>query len=165
MWVVAMEIISENSQIKNQNRITNMIYITLILGLTIFFVVVMILIQNRNAENGNEIDNIFTFIVPFFGLMMMLISRNIYYRMISKFEHGGLSQKIGYYRTAKIISWAMIEGGCFFALVATILTSNYLYVAVFILLYGYFLMIRPTIESLIRDMRLNTDESELLLRK
>ena len=109
--------------------------------------------------------SIFTFLVPLFGLMMMLISRTVYNQMISKNDLGGsLLQKIGYYRTAKIVSWAMIEGGCFLALVATILTSNYLYVVVFIFLFGYFVLLRPSIESLIRDMRLNSEESDLILR-
>ena len=85
--------------------------------------------------------------------------------MISKNDLGGsLLQKIGYYRTAKIVSWAMIEGGCFLALVATMLTSNYLYVVVFIFLFGYFVLMRPSNESLIRDMRLNSEESDLVLR-
>ncbi len=85
--------------------------------------------------------------------------------MISKYDSASsLLQKITYYRTAKIVSWAMIEGGCFLALVATILTSNYLYVAVFIFLFGYFLLLRPSTESLIRDMRLNSEESDLILK-
>jgi hypothetical protein len=57
----------------------------------------------------------------------------------------------------------MIEGACFFAVVATMLTSNYLYVAVYIFLFGYFFLMRPSKESLIRDMHLNSEESDLIL--
>lgn len=156
---------TENPEIKNQIRVTNTIYFSLIFGLIIFFVVVMILLQIRNPKTESKIDSIFTFIVPLIGLLMMLISRKVYNQMISKNDLGGsLLQKIGYYRTAKIVSWAMIEGGCFLALVATIITSNYLYVVVFIFLFGYFLLLRPSNESLIRDMRLNSEESDLVLR-
>jgi hypothetical protein len=103
-------------------------------------------------------------VVPIFGLMMMFISRMIYNQMILKFDSAAnLLQKISHYRTAKIVSWAMIEGACFFALVATMLTSNYLYVAVYIFLFGYFFLMRPSKESLIRDMRLNSEESDLIL--
>jgi len=84
--------------------------------------------------------------------------------MILKFDSStNLHQKISHYRTAKIVSWAMIEGACFFALVATMLTSNYLYVAVYIFLFGYFFLMRPSKESLIRDMHLNSEESDLIL--
>jgi energy-converting hydrogenase Eha subunit C len=96
----------------------------------------------------------------------MLISRAIYNRMISNFDSGSNAlTKIVHFRKAKIISWALVEGGCFFALVASIITSNYLYIAVFILLFGFFITLRLSGESLIRDMRLNSEESDLILRK
>jgi len=157
---------SENPEIKNQIRVTNTIYLSLISGLIIFFVIMIILLQIRNPKAESELDYIFTFFVPLIGFLMMLISKSVYNRMISKNDLGGsLVQKISYYRTAKIVSWAMIEGGCFLALVATMLTSNYLYVAVFIFLFGYLVLMRPSIESLIKDMRLNSEESDLVIRR
>jgi len=154
----------KNPDIKNQLRVTNMIYYSLITGLLLFLIVVMVFIQVNDLTAGKELDNIFTFLVPLFGLMMMFISRMIYNQMILKFDSSAnLLQKISHYRTAKIVSWAMIEGACFFAVVATMLTSNYLYVAVYIFLFGYFFLMRPSKESLIRDMRLNSEESDLIL--
>ncbi len=156
---------SEKPEIQNQKRITNIIYISLIFGLLLFFIIAMILMQDKKAEGSEELDRIFTFLVPLIGLVIMFISRLIYNKKISKYDSTfSLLQKISYYRTAKIISWAMIEGGCFLALVATILTSNYLYVVVFIFLFGYFLLLRPSNESMIRDMRLNSEESDLILK-
>ncbi|MDH3267660.1 MAG: hypothetical protein OEM46_02280 [Ignavibacteria bacterium] len=155
----------ENPEIQNQKRITNTIYFSLVFGLLVFFIIVIILIQDKKAEGNEDLDMIFTFLVPLIGLVVMFISRMIYNQMISKYNSTiSLLQKISYYRTAKIISWAMIEGGCFLALVATFLTSNYLYVVVFIFLFGYFLLLRPSNESLIRDMRLNSEESDLILK-
>jgi len=155
---------SNNPDIKNHLRVTNTIYYSLITGLLLFFIVIMVFIQDNDPTAGKELDNIFTFVVPIFGLMMMFISRMIYNQMILKFDSSAnLLQKISHYRTAKIVSWAMIEGACFFAVVATMLTSNYLYVAVYIFLFGYFFLMRPSKESLIRDMRLNSEESDLIL--
>ena len=155
---------SNNPDIKNHLRVTNTIYYSLITGLLLFFIVIMVFIQDNDRTAGKELDNIFTFVVPIFGLMMMFISRMIYNQMILKFDSSAnLLQKISHYRTAKIVSWAMIEGACFFAVVATMLTSNYLYVAVYIFLFGYFFLMRPSKESLIRDMRLNSEESDLIL--
>ena len=155
---------SNNPDIKNHLRVTNTIYYSLITGLLLFFIVIMVFIQDNDPTAGKELDNIFTFVVPIFGLMMMFISRMIYNQMILKFDSSAnLLQKISHYRTAKIVSWAMIEGACFFAVVATMLTSNYLYVAVYIFLFGYFFLTRPSKESLIRDMRLNSEESDLIL--
>lgn len=156
---------SEPAEIKNQMRITNVIYYSLVTGLLLFFIVVIILTQDKDPSTGKDVDNIFTIIVPVFGLMMMFLSRIIYNQMLTKFDVNiSLLQKLANYRTAKIVSWAMIEGACFFALVVTMLTSNYLYTVVFIFLVGYFILMRPSRESLVRDMRLNSDESDLILK-
>lgn len=156
---------SEPPEIKNQMRINNTIYYSLITGLLLFFTVVIVLIQDKAPAAGEELDNIFTIIVPIFGLIIMFLSRMIYNQMIRKYDaSSSLIHKISNYRTAKIISWAMIESASLLALVATMLTSNYLYVAVFIFLFGYFFLMKPSKESLIRDMRLNSDESDLILK-
>jgi predicted membrane channel-forming protein YqfA (hemolysin III family) len=154
-----------NPEIRNQLKITNIIFYSLLSGLLLFFVIVMILIQNRDNSEGADIDKVLVFLVPVFGLLMMFLSRLIYNQMLSKYRPGGvILQKITYYRTAKIVSWALIEGACLFALVATLLTSNYLYTVVFIFLIGYFILMRPSKESLIREMHLNSEESDLILK-
>ncbi|HEY6625818.1 MAG TPA: hypothetical protein VIZ21_02585, partial [Ignavibacteriaceae bacterium] len=130
-------------------RITNAIYYALVTGLLLFFVVVIVLIQDKYTSTGKGGDNIFTIIIPVFGLMMMFLSRMIYNQMLSKIDEGSsLIQKISGYRTTKIVAWAMLESACFLALVATLLTSNYLYVAVFIFLFGFFFLMKPSKEAL-----------------
>ena len=157
---------AETEQIKYQLEITYTIYYALVLNLIVFFIVVIVILQNRDVEAPSKLDSIFTIVVPFIGFLVMLISRAIYNRMIANIDSGSNTlNKIVHFRKAKIISWALVEFGCIFALVASILTSNYLYIAVFILLFGYFIMLRPSGESLIRDMRLNLAESDLILRK
>lgn len=154
-----------NPDIKNQLKITNIIFYSLLSGLSLFFVIVMMLIQNRDNSEGADIDKVLVFLVPVFGLLIMFFSRLISNQMLSKYKAGGgILQKITYYRTAKIVSWAMIEGACLFALVATLLTSNYLYTVVFMFLIGYFILMRPSKESLIREMHLNSEESDLILK-
>jgi hypothetical protein len=154
-----------SSEIKNQLKVTNTIYLALLSGLVIFFVIVILLIQNKNLELNTVLDKIFTFLIPVFGLVMMFISRMVYNIMIVKLDSSStIPQKISYYRTVKIISWALVEGACFLALLATILTSNYLYLVVFIFLLGYFFLLRPSAESLIKDMRLNSEESDSILK-
>jgi len=154
---------SESHQIKNQFNSIKIIYYALVTGLITFFAVTLFVIQNRIADQSNDLDSIFTIAVPLFGLMMMFISRTIYSQMSANYKSSNdLSQKIEFYRKAKIVSWALVEAGCLCALVATILTVNYLYVAVFILLFGYFIMMKPSVESFVQEMRLNSKESDLI---
>jgi uncharacterized membrane protein YfcA len=121
--------------------------------------------QGRELEASKELDKIFMVIVPIFGLMTMLATRMLYYKLIANYSSGkDLLQKLVRYRTAKIISWAIVESACFLALVASILTSNYIYVVVVLFLLGYYFMLKPSRESFIRDMRLNSEESKLILK-
>jgi hypothetical protein len=153
------------SEITNQLRVTKRIYSSIFTGLLLFLIIVIVIIQDNNAEGENNLDNIFTVIVPLFGLMIMVISKLVYNRMNSGYLSGtDLVKKIMRYRTAKIISWALVEAACFFALVATLLTSNYLYIVVVIFLLGYFFMLRPSRQSLINDLQLNSSEEDLIPR-
>ena len=157
---------NSETDIKNQLRITNTIYLSLIIGLIFFFIVARFFIQDKEAQTGNELDTILTILVPVYGFIMMLISRMIYSKIIARQKpEATLLQKITHYRTSKIISWAMIESGCILSLIAVMITANYFFVAVFIFLFGYFILIKPTGESLVRDMQLRSDESEILLRR
>lgn len=152
--------------LKNQLRITYTIYYSLIAGILFFFIAAIILIQNKEAQTGTTLATILTVLVPVYGFLMMLISRMIYSKMIAgKKPESTLLQKIIHYRTAKIISWAMVESGCILSLAAVILTSDYFYVVVFIFLFGYFILIKPSAESLVRDLQFRSDESEILLRR
>ena len=154
---------SESHQIKNQFNSIKIIYYALVSGLIVFSAVTLFVIQSRIEEQASNLDSIFIVVVPIFGLVMMFVSYKLYNQMIINLSRDSdLSQKIEYYRKAKIVSWALVEAGCLFALVATILTVNYLYIAVFILLFGYFIMMRPSVESFVQEMRLNSKESALI---
>ena len=156
---------SSNSEIANQLRVTKKIYTSIFTGLLLFLIIVIVISQENNADGGNSLDKVFTVIVPLFGLLMMVFSKLVYNKMVSGYLSGtDLVEKIMRYRTAKIISWAMVEAACLFALVATMLTSNYLYIAVVIFLLGYLFMLKPSKESLIHDLQLNTTESNLVLK-
>ena len=156
---------SSNSEIANQLRVTKKIYTSIFTGLLLFLIIVIVISQENNADSGNSLDKVFTVIVPLFGLLMMVFSKLIYNKMVSGYLSGtDLVEKIMRYRTSKIISWAMVEAACLFALVATMLTSNYLYIAVVIFLLGYLFMLKPSKESMIHDLQLNTTESNLVLK-
>ena len=151
--------------IKNQLKVINYIYYALTSGLILFFIVTIYLMENVTESQTKEVDEYFTIIVPLFGLLTMFFSRFMYNKMISTDEQRTeFFEQIVQYRTAKIISWAIIEGASIFTLVAAILTLNYLYIAVFIFLFGYFLLSRPSKESFVRDFRLTSEQSLKILK-
>ena len=154
------------SEIKNQLKTINIIHLSLMAGMLLFFVVVMVVIQSNEMNINKDLDKIFTIIVPVYGLIAMFSARLIFNFIISNYSTGtNLEVKIVKYRSTKIVSWAILESGCILSLVATMLTSNYLYIAVFILLLGYFYMLRPSRQSLINDLQLDSKEKDLILSK
>ena len=154
------------SEIKNQLKTINVIHFSLMAGMLLFFVIVIVVIQNTVMNLNEELDKIFTIIVPVYGLIAMFIARLLFNFIISNYSTGtNLEDKIVKYRSAKMVSWAILESGCILSLVATMLTSNYLYIAVFIFLLGYFYMLRPSRQSLINDLQLNSQEKDLILSK
>jgi len=156
---------TDKEAVKNQMKITNTIFVGLTFGLIVFFIVAVYLMQNEFAVQAQVPDTILTFLVPVFGLLMMFLSRLLYKKFLSRLSPDkDLIQKLIQYRTSKIISWAMIEAAALLALIASILTLNYLYIAVFVLLFGFFFLSRPTKESLVKDLRLTSDESEIIFK-
>lgn len=155
-----------NPEISNQFKTLNIIYYSLIFGMILFFVVVLIINQSRGIVANNELDFVFTLAIPLFGFLMMFASRIIYNQLISKnSSNENLLQKISIYRSSKIITWALIESACLLSLVAAMLSPNYLYFVVFIFLLGYFYFLKPSKESFVKDLRLSSEESDLILRK
>lgn len=155
-----------NLEIKNQINLLNMIHISLLVGMLLFLIIVIILIEGDQLIENRTLDKVFMILVPLYGLIIMFISRLIYNLFISKYLAGtDLANKIVHYRSAKIVSWALVESASFFTLVATILTSNYLYVAVYIFLFGYLIMLRQSRHSLASELQLSPNEVDLIKNK
>jgi len=155
-----------NPELSNQFKTLNIIYFSLIFGIISFFVIVLIVNQNREIARNDELDLVLTLVIPLFGLLMMFASRIIYNQLISKNStKNDLLKKISIYRSSKIIAWALIESACLLSLIAAMLSPNYLYSVVFIFLLGYFYFLRPSKESFVKGLRLSSEESDLILRK
>jgi hypothetical protein len=150
-------------EIKNQIKVISIIHFSLMSGVLIFFIAAIIIVRSKTIFVSKDLDNIFSILVPVYGLLMMFLSRMIFNIMISRLAAvNSLLEKIAKYRSAKIVSWTLTESACLFALVATLLTSNYLYIVIFIFLFGYFFMLRPSKKFMINDLQLNQNEMNLI---
>ena len=156
---------NELINIKNQLKAINYIYYALTSGLILFFIITIYLMENVSYIRSDGLDKYLNFIIPLFGLLMMFLSRYIYNKMVIGLgADADVLRNVVQYRNAKIISWAFIEGASFLALVAAILTLNYLYIAIFIFLFGYFLLSRSSKESFIKDLRLTSEQSDKIFK-
>jgi len=155
-----------NPELSNLFKTINIIYFSMIITTISFFMLVLIVNQSKEIVPNNELDLVFTLVIPLFGLLMMFASRIIYSQLVSKnSSNKNLQQKISIYKSSKIIVWALVESASLLSLVAAMLSPNYLYLVVFIFLLGYFYLLRPSKESFVKDLRLTSEEMDLILRK
>ena len=155
----------DQSNIAEFFKTTFIIYFALAAGQILFFTIAVVFVESSGNTPNNELDNVFTILVPVFGILMMFTSRTLYYKNVSK-TNGiiSLSGKLNTYRTFKMISWAQIEAGSIVALVAYMVTFNSLYVFVFLFLIGFFIMIRPSRDNFIKDFNITSEDSDIILR-
>ena len=155
----------DKQNFENNFRVTYLIYFALAGGQLLILVMFLFLISGVEIPDDNPIDNIFTFIVPLVGLTTMFASKILYTQNILRVKQTDtISEKLMKYRSFKIISWAILEGAALFSLVAFFLTANYLYVIVFILVFGFFLFNRPSKEGFVIDMQVSGPVKEAILR-
>ena len=156
----------DDNNISEQFRVTGIIYGALIFGPIIFFAIALFIVENKKFEPIQSINEIFKFLIPIAGFAVMFLARSIYNKNISPINYNDdLLSKISKYRTFKIIQWAQIEAGAFLSLVGFILTGNYLYAIVFLFLLGYFILIKPSKEQFINDLKISSEQDKIFSKK
>ncbi len=156
----------DDNNISEQFRVTGIIYGALIFGLITFFAIALFIVENKKIEPIQSINEIFKFLIPIAGFAVMFLARSIYNKNISSMNYNDdLLSKISKYRTFKIIQWAQIEAGAFLSLVGFILTGNYLYAIVFLFLLGYLILIKPSKEQFIIDLKISSEQDKIFSKK
>ena len=149
----------DDNNISEQFRVTGIIYGALILGLITFFAIALIIVENKEIEPIQSVDEIFKLLIPLAGFAAMFIARSIYNKNISSIDYNDdLLSKISKYRTFKIIQWSLVESVGFLSNVGFIITGNYLYAIVFLFMLGFFILIKPSKEQFFRDFKISDDQ-------
>ena len=157
---------TEHQKISEHFKVTYIIFLALLTGMILVFIISLWIVQSDEFLPRTDMDNVLQILIPLSGLTMMFISRYIYRKQIAKVDRNiDLISKLNFYRTLKIISFALIEGTGFLALIGFMITANYLYVFVFVFLIGFLFMIRPSREGFVSDFQISPDEAENILRR
>ena len=155
-----------HQKINEHFNITFTIYLALLAGMILVFAVSIWLVQSDEFVPNTDMDNLFQIVIPLVGLTAMFFSRYLYKKQVIKVDkNSDIITKLNFYRTFKVISFALIEGAGLFALIGFMITENYLYVFVFVFLIGFLFMIRPSREGFVSDFKISRDETEHILRR
>ena len=131
--------------LEEQLKVTRIIYVALVSGQLILFMIALILVENNIVEPNLDLDELFKFLIPAIGFVAMVMSHRIYIYKISNLKMDiELVAKLVKYRNYKITQWAMTEFASIISLVGLLTTGNYLYAIVFLFLIGFFILNRPS---------------------
>lgn len=156
---------NDNSIIfKNYFHTLNIIFIALLSGQTIYFFVGLFMIQSGNIDGFGGLNTMFMFITPIVVLASILASKFIYTKQVTEFDKSlSLENKLVSYRTANIIRLALLEGANIFNVSIMIITANYFFAALFIIIIALLFINRPTKEKFIMDYEVSEDDALKLL--
>lgn len=152
----------ENSQNSNYSKLRltlNFLFITLLGAQVMYLLVGLFIIQSGDFKEINGVNNIFMFIIPLIDTAIIFAIKFIYEKGLrDRDKKMSLDSKIKSYQINNIIKLALLEGANIMNTSAMIITANYFYAALFIIIAALFLLNRPTIEKFIMEYELSPEE-------
>ncbi len=132
------------------------IFVALALGQILYFVVTLFLIQNDTVIPNKDFSTAGGFIVPLVVVLMVVASKLLYNRDINSKIEAGDEEKIITYRISNIVKFALLEGANLFSITFYLLTGDFLYVGMFVIVMGIFLVNYPGKEKFMTDFGLSS---------
>lgn len=132
------------------------IFFALVLGQIIYFIIALILIQNEMVVLDKDFSTIGGFIVPLVVVVMVVASKLVYNRTINSKIKAGNKEKLIIYRTSNIVKFALLEGANMFSITFYLLTGDFLYAGMFIIIIGIFFVNFPGKEKFMAEFGLSS---------
>lgn len=150
---------NNNINAKESFKVNHIIFYALLTGLIIFVLLAYFLIAKEIEPIDASIARIFMFIVPVFVVIEIFLSRFMYNKVTKQIESNAtLFDKLGKYRTAKIISWALLEGTGLFSVIVFMITGSNFFLIMFLVVIGAFIVSKPSIEEFLNDFNVEGAE-------
>lgn len=136
----------------------------LIVGQLFFLAVAIYLVIETGAGFGDaSLGEIFIYIIPLFAATCIGASYFVFKGKLNKLkESPSLEQKLIEYRSAQIIRWALLEGPSFLAIIAFLLTGQFLFVGIVAVIIMFFIPTFPSAARFDNDLELTWEEKKLL---
>jgi len=105
-----------------------------------------------------DVTRVFDYLVPLFLFTAIFLSRFLYRSLVSQAKKYSFAKKIQSYRNAVIVSLAVLEGANLLAIIAFMLTGEYLYLAASIIMFLLFILKNPSGDKFRTDFELTPEE-------
>lgn len=140
---------------KTYLRANSILHFALLAG-QIMLAIVFITLTGKTEIILNSEGDLFFILVPASALVAIFISGFMFKKLLVQANSkSSLSEKLGLYRPALLVRFAILEGASLFGIVAYFLNANLFYVFVSAFVMAYFFTLRPTKEKLEVDLQLD----------
>lgn len=140
------------------------VFFSLLAGQILFLAVAIFLIkENIFTTARHDLENIFLSVLVILALICMVSGSRIFKSRIQKLGVvKSVPERFSEYRATSIVRWALLEGPCLFAIICFLLTSNYFFVLIAILILFFFGSTSPVKTKVASDMGISTDELDAI---
>ncbi len=138
------------------------LYSALLMGQALFFVAV-ILLRNQGTisfDMSNGTDRILQVIAVVFAFAASYIGIKIYHRKTATLREGNFTpeEKMKQYTQASIVRWALGEAAVLFTLIGYLLTGNWAFTGLTIILLFLFAGYYPSKPKIVKDLDLTEQD-------
>jgi len=153
-----------NTASSNFLKTTSIIYFALLAGQLAFMAVAYSIGSDlKMTDDIRSLNDMLLMVVPFVALGGISASFMMFKMQLSKIEKEiPLSNRLNGYRSALIVRYALLEGPSLFAIASFLLVGNLIFLGISGIIILIFIYLRPTKDSIIKDLELTTVEAEML---
>lgn len=136
------------------------IYYALIAGQLFFAFIVLFLIYGMEFKaEMQDLKNIFIIVATLFAIGGLFASQMIFRNRLDQAKsRTNLPEKLGDYRSALIVRFALLEFPSFLSIVFCMITGEVIFLGLSGLIIAVFLSIKPTKDKAINELELNTSD-------
>ena len=144
-------------------KVLKVIHIGLTGGVVLFLLIAMVLQLTGFEPELKELEEMLLAITGA-GAVAGVFTGNLLFRkkLEQLVELKSLKEKLMGYQSALIIKYALVEGPAFFSVVAYLLTANFLFPGVTLILIFILILYAPGKDKLTSDLNLSKSETDLL---
>ncbi|MFZ2323529.1 MAG: hypothetical protein WAV89_07530 [Ignavibacteriaceae bacterium] len=137
----------------------NLVFFALFSGQIFYLLAGLFLLQSGSGQGISGVNTIFMFIIPVVNVCLILAAKFIYEKNLSRFNKTlPLESKSQSYQINNIIKLALLEGANIINISAMIITSNYFFAALFVIIIALFLLNKPAKEKFIMEYEVASDD-------
>lgn len=152
---------NSSNEFSNHFKAITLLYTVFLGGQLIFAVAAYYFARELqlNPEGDASIDSIFQYLIPGYAVLSIVGSRFWRVNQFNSIKQlVSLEEKIEKYRQALILNYALLEGAALFALVGYVITQNYVYLGIALIIIAAFMFNKPSPQKAIVDLDLSESE-------